>query len=192
MLFRGEQAGRVGRGAARRLAILLTLVLVGTGLLAACSPGPASQAHADASSPSPVARSSAAVQSVPIKVVRHGESALELVPVFIGGHGPYTFVLDTGSSVSSVSKQLATVLHLPLTGASSTISGVVKSKKVPVASIRAWKMGNVPLAPERVAVLNGSLPGGTRVKGLLGSDELSRFGTVTLDFAHDQLRLTHP
>jgi hypothetical protein len=117
---------------------------------------------------------------------------MELVPVTIDGHGPYVFLLDTGSSVSSVSRHLATALHLPSTGGHTSISGVVTSKTVPLLFIRAWKVGPVPLSPEQVLVVRDSLPGGNRVQGLLGSDELSRFGTVTLDFTHDQLRLSSP
>lgn len=189
MLLRREGDGATGRGTAGRRVSWLAAAVAAASLLTACSSSPSSRALPTVSTS---AHTSAAVKSVPIKVVRHGESALELVPVYIDGHGPYVFVLDTGSSVSSVSKQLVTTLHLPLTGTSSRISGVVTSKKVPLASIRNWKVGTVSLAPDRVIVLSNSLPGGSTVKGLLGSDELSRFGSVTLDFTDDQLRLARP
>ena len=111
--------------------------------------------------------------------------------MFVDGHGPYPFLLDTGSSVSSVSKKLATQLNLPCTGNTAVISGVVTSKKVPVVTIRAWKVGHVLLTPDKVAVLS-SPPGTNSVAGLLGSDELGHFGAVTEDFQHHQLLLAMP
>jgi hypothetical protein len=124
-------------------------------------------------------------------VVKQGPATLELVPVSINGHGPYTFVLDTGSSISSVSKQLATTLKLPRTGTIARVSGVVTSTNVSLVLIRGWKVGQVTLAPEKIAMLSLSKTIGP-VAGLLGSDELSRFGAVTLNFRTNQVRITPP
>lgn len=171
----------------RRLWRLLPAI-AGLGLLVACSPDSGGQATTSASSPRATATSPHA-EMVPVTVVRHGRAVLELVPVFVDGHGPYMFILDTGSSISSVSGKLATALNLPQTGRSTTISGVVTSTNVPIVSIRTWKLGRVALVPDKVAVVSGSPTTGSAV-GLLGSDELSRFSSVVLDFAHSQLRLT--
>lgn len=124
-----------------------------------------------------------------MRVIKHGQAALELVPVFINGHGPYTFLLDTGSSTSSVTSKLATELKLPKTGSTARIDGVLQSKKVPLVKIAGWKVGHVVLTPEKVPVLNSS-PAAGSVAGLLGSDELSRFAAVTENFQHHQLRLS--
>lgn len=124
-------------------------------------------------------------------VVRNGPGTLEIVPVFVNGRGPYRFLLDTGSSTSSVSGKLASTLHLPRTGGTAQIRGVVKGQKVPIVAIRGWKVGDVALTPDNVAVL--SPPSGTgSVAGLLGSDELRHFSAVTVDFRHHQLRLALP
>ncbi len=67
---------------------------------------------------------------------------------------------------------------------------MASSSRVPLAAITGWKLGRVPLAPDTVAVLDLSRTGGS-VDGLLGSDELRHFGTVTINFSRRELRLAH-
>lgn len=169
----------------------LAAVISVTALLTACSGTAGSHAAAATDSPSGqgVPTASAATRTVPMTVVRNGQSTLETVPVYVDGHGPYKFLLDTGSSVSSVSSKLVTMLHLPKTGNHARIKGVSSSEKVSIATIRSWKVGHVSLTPEKVAVLT-STPSSGSVMGLLGSDELGRFAAVTEDFQSHQLRLT--
>jgi len=162
---------------------------VAAAVLTACSANP--QSHVATSATSVRSPTVASAASVPMTVIRSGRSAMEIVPVTIDGHGPYRFMLDTGSSVSSVTSQLAAMLHLPRTGAKAVIKGVVGSQKVPVVAIAGWKVGNTVLTPAKVAVL-GSASGPNPVLGLLGSDELSRFGSVTEDFQDHQLLLAPP
>ena len=129
--------------------------------------------------------------AVPMVVISHGQSQVELVPVYVDGRGPYAFLLDTGSSISSVSRQLAAGLSLPQTGKVAQINGVATTSRVPLVSITDWRLGRYRLAPETVAALN--IPGSPRsVAGLLGSDELRRFGAVTIDFRHLRLQLAEP
>ena len=56
---------------------------------------------------------------VPLSSARHGEV---VIPVFVGGEGPYRFILDTGSSHTAISQTLATAL------------GAVPVAKAPVAT----------------------------------------------------------
>jgi len=124
-------------------------------------------------------------------VVSYGQSQVELVPVYVNGHGPYAFLLDTGSSISSVSRQLAAGLSLPRTGKIARIDGVATTSRAPLVSITDWRLGRYRLAPEAVAALN--IPGNAdSVAGLLGSDELRRFGEVTIDFRNLRLQLAEP
>jgi hypothetical protein len=62
-----------------------------------------------------------------------------LLPVMINGHGPYTFLLDTGSSATTLSAGLVRDLHLPTKAAqdfSSTPFGMVASiTRVDIGSI---------------------------------------------------------
>lgn len=163
--------------------------------LTACSGGGGSGAGAAPSSHgrgAPAAAGSPAAEvTVPLKVVRHGRATLELVPVWVNGHGPFTFMLDTGSSISSVSRRLATRLRLRSSGTTTQIRGVVTSSRVPLVTVTDWKLGSAVLAPESVAVLDLSRTGGS-VAGLLGSDELRHFGAITVDFARQRLRLAQP
>ena len=57
-----------------------------------------------------------------MKVLAHGRATAEVVPVYVNGHGPFSFLLDPGSTVSSVSRQLASRLGLHQTGSTTKIS----------------------------------------------------------------------
>lgn len=185
---RPEWARRTGTrlsGSPGRRVLPLAAVMAMIALLAACSGGSGSSAVAA----SPAGNQAAVYRTVPMTVIRHGQATAETVPVYINGHGPYTFLLDTGSTVSSINSKLEAKLHLPKTGNKAQIKGVVNSKKVPVVTIKGWKVGQVSLTPEKVAVLQSSPTSGS-IMGLLGSDELGRFSSVTVNFQRQQLRLT--
>lgn len=130
---------------------------------------------------------------MPLKVVTHGKATLEVVPVYINGHGPYRFLLDTGSAISSVSKRLAKTLNLPDTGSTKQVRGVVSSTRIPLVRVKRWKLGPVKLAAERIGAISisGSGTGANVIAGLLGSDELKRFGWARIDFQHQRLILGH-
>lgn len=184
---RWTEMSRVGEDKAQRTTGLvrwpLAAVMALMALLTACSGTGGSSASATGAP--------ATTKTVPMTVIRNGQSTVETVPVYVDGHGPYAFLLDTGSSVSSVSGRLVTALHLPKTGNHAQIKDVAASKKVSIVRIRSWKVGHVSLTPEKVAVLSSSSTSGS-VMGLLGSDELSHFAAVTENFQHGQLRLTSP
>jgi predicted aspartyl protease len=125
-----------------------------------------------------------------MKVIHPGKATLALVPVTIHGKGPFAFLLDSGSSTSSISKNVARRLGLSPTGRTQTVQGVVSRTKVPLVRIAHWKLGDVDLGKDVAAAIKISSRGGSTVDGLLGSDELSGFGQVTLDFAHSKVRVT--
>ncbi|MFR0357327.1 retropepsin-like aspartic protease [Streptomyces sediminimaris] len=154
-------------------------------LLAGCSGG-----GGTAGSASP-ASSTSRSRSVPVKVVTHGGQTIVLLRVSIHGSGPYLFVLDTGASSSAVDKSLAQRLNLPRTGERQQISGVVGKDKVPVVRLRDWRAGSVRLDTARATAVDfgGTAFRSEGVRGLLGSDVLSDFGSITLDYRHQVLRL---
>jgi predicted aspartyl protease len=121
--------------------------------------------------------------SLPMRVVNSGDGTLVFVPVRVNGRGPYEFVLDTGSSNSSVDRSLVRRLGLPRTGQQHRVQGVTGSGVVPIVKVRRWTLGGVPLRATSLAVVDL----GMGVAGLLGSDELRAFGSVTLDFQHDRI-----
>lgn len=130
-------------------------------------------------------------RSVAIKVVngRQG-STLALVPIFINGHGPYPFILDTGASKSAIDQHLVMALGLPVGGTVHGISGVGSTTSARKVTIRDWRAGDIHL--RKRIVLGVNLPGNPDqpgVKGLLGSDVLSDFDALHLDYAHSTLTL---
>ncbi|MEV0408384.1 retropepsin-like aspartic protease [Actinoallomurus sp. NPDC050550] len=131
--------------------------------------------------PSPVETGSAF--SLPMRVINSGDGTLVFVPVRVNGRGPYEFVLDTGSSNSSVDRSLVRRLGLPRTGQQHRVQGVTGSGTVPIVKVRQWTIGGIPLRAHSLAVVDL----GMGVSGLLGSDELRRFSSVTLDFQHDRI-----
>jgi predicted aspartyl protease len=128
--------------------------------------------------------------SVPIKVITTQGETMVLVPVKVNGRGPYNFVLDTGASSSTVSRTLARRLHLPKTGNTAHLRGVTGSAVVPLVTVNRWTVGGQRLHGRSLPVIDlGGDFGVGQVGGLLGSDELRRFGAVQLDYKHHQLVL---
>lgn len=141
-------------------------------------------------------------QTVHIEVIatsgRPNREAMALVPVYIDGQGPYAFALDTGASTSLIARPLATKLHLRQMGSAGTLHGVTGSARGVKVQIRSWRAGKVGLpaqviaaiGPKAAAPAQASGPGGA--VGLLGSDVLSRYGKIAVDYEHSLLILDPP
>jgi predicted aspartyl protease len=130
--------------------------------------------------------------NVAIKVVRHGKQVIALVPVTINGKGPYTFALDTGASQSLVDSSVAKELDVKPTGDTHKVAGISSVTKVTSIAVKRWRVGKVQLPATTIVEENlpfGNADGG--VQGLLGSDMLSQFDVVTIDYNHSVLRLHH-
>ena len=127
---------------------------------------------------------------VAIKVLKHGRQVIALVPVTIDGKGPYTFALDTGASQSLVDSAVARDLGVKHSDGSHRVAGITNVTKVHTIEVAHWQVGDVQLPATTVVEANlpfGNADGG--VQGLLGSDMLSQFDVVTIDYAHGMLRL---
>jgi predicted aspartyl protease len=127
-----------------------------------------------------------------LNVVKHGKQVLALVPVTINGKGPFTFALDTGASQSLMDSAVARRLQVPRKGSAGNIAGVNSVKKASLVKVSSWRVGQVKLPPTTIVTMN--LPFGNAfagIQGLLGSDVLSSFDVVTIDYGKQQLRL-HP
>ncbi len=127
---------------------------------------------------------------VALDVVKHGNQVIALVPVTINGYGPYTFALDTGASQSLVDSQVARELRVKKTGNTHPVAGITNVTKVHTIEVRNWRVGKVQLPATTVVEANlpfGNAGGG--IQGLLGSDMLSAFDVVTIDYAKGRLRL---
>ena len=129
---------------------------------------------------------------VAIKVLRHGRQVIAVVPVTIDGKGPYTFALDTGASRSLMDTGVAKRLHVPRKGTAGKIAGINSVSKAALVKVTTWQVGQIDLPATTIVMSN--IPFGNAyagIQGLLGSDMLSRFDVVTIDYAKQQLRL-HP
>jgi hypothetical protein len=137
-----------------------------------------------------------------IAKVSKPRAALALVPVYINGHGPLPFALDTGASRSLVALSLARRLHLPTRGAAGTVTGVTGGgRPAQNVYVSSWSAASVRLPPATIAALSSE--GAPRAKagrsgrlrgpvGLLGSDVLSRYGKIAVDYDRELLILDPP
>lgn len=130
---------------------------------------------------------------VPIEVSTVAGQVAELVNVCIAGQGPFPFVLDSGAGQSTIDAHLARRLHLRAAGQAETFAGVNCTGLARPVSVGQWSLEGVDLAPQQLT--SATLPeigGKGEPVGLLGSDVLSRFGAVRIDFAAGDLLLPGP
>jgi predicted aspartyl protease len=106
------------------------------------------------------------------------------VPVTIGEHGPYRFVVDTGAERTVISRELADQLQL---GASRPIllTSVVDVQRVPTVIIPRLNVGRRTVADIQAPALAQQHLG---AQGMLGVDSLQS-QRVTFDFRRRELRL---
>lgn len=130
----------------------------------------------------------AAQATVPLVVLkaRDGET-LALARVVIHGR-PFTFLIDTGSSKTLVDVALARQLHLQQVGKPVKVTGVGCSEAASKVRLKNWSIGGQAL-PSIVATSSVIAGANGKAFGLLGSDVLSHFGSIDLDYAHSQLTL---
>ncbi len=130
---------------------------------------------------------------MPLTVSVVAGQVAETSDVCIGGQGPYPFVLDSGAGQSTIDAGLAHRLHLAAAGAASEFAGVGCTGAAQPVSVGAWSLDGVALAPQQLTAATLPQMGGKgEPVGLLGSDVLSRFGAVRIDFDPGALVLPGP
>jgi hypothetical protein len=135
---------------------------------------------------------SAGVQ-VPITVSTVAGQVAETVNVCIDGQGPFPFVLDSGAGQSTIDARLSRRLHLAATGPVTEFDGVGCTGMARTVDVASWSLAGVGLAPQGLSAASLPQVGGRgEPVGLLGSDVLSRFGAVRLDFRRGRLVLGGP
>lgn len=117
-----------------------------------------------------------------------GGGVTVLAPVLIDGHGPYSFVVDTGASISLIDRSLANQLGLKVSGSSQQVEGIGGIQTVIPVQISGWSIGkiNLPTTTIDKTFFSSSELGGHAV-GLLGSDIWDAFGAVTIDYTNQTL-----
>ena len=130
----------------------------------------------------------AAQATVPLRVLKAKDGeVLALAVVRIHGRF-FPFLIDTGSSKTLVDDALAKQLHLKTVGKPVNVTGVGCSEGARKVRLGRWSIGGQSL-PTIVATSSVIAGANGQAFGLLGSDVLSRFGTISIDYAHGELTL---
>lgn len=118
------------------------------------------------------------------------KKALILLPVFVAGRGPYSFVLDTGATATVVSNELADALALPRgetqDGRGAAGKMTLMKSQLPSLTVCHQTLENLPVSVTDLGFLARAM--GTQVDGALGHSFLRHFA-MTLDYATNALRL---
>lgn len=132
-------------------------------------------------------------QRVRLKVIAaKGRNTIALVPVFINGRGPYPFALDTGASQSLIDSTLAHALRLRVVGKSPPLHGITGGGRGQSVQVNNWRAGGVRLPADTISSFRLLTGRGNGPAGLLGSDVLSRYGKIAVDYDRDLLLLDPP
>jgi predicted aspartyl protease len=135
----------------------------------------------------------AGAERVPITVSSVAGQVAELVNVCIEGQGPYPFVVDSGAGESIIDAHLAARLKLAHDGAVQEYGGVGCTGTAQPVAVPSWSVAGVALDPQDLTAAtlpDFGVPG--QPVGLLGSDVLSRFGAVRIDFKAQTLTFGGP
>lgn len=125
---------------------------------------------------------------IPVVVIKSGGGATAVFArVVIHGH-VFPFLIDTGATVTLVDPAIAARLHLRTVGKPHRFCGVTGCSAARRVRLRNWSVGGQPL-PDIVASSSPIAGTGGHAFGLLGSDVLSQFGSVTIDYRNKQLIL---
>ena len=162
----------------RRHGIPLLLFLLSVSL-ASCAQGGGAQPSSALGRPAPSGQ-----LTVPLKIVQGPtRSTLALVPVSIEGQGPYDFALDTGASNSTIDTTLAKKLNLQQVGSAGQVTGVAAMTQAQFLGVSKWQVGDIMLPETKlIGVELGGPNAQAGLAGLLGSDILSQYGAVTIDY----------
>jgi predicted aspartyl protease len=110
---------------------------------------------------------------IPAQVALHRQpDGRILVDAVIDGHGPYPFVLDTGSSVTVLDLALVVELGLASQGYDVTVHGVVSQSSAPAFESVSVGLGDDAIAPPWVVGLD--IAGLSGARGVIGIDVLSQ------------------
>jgi hypothetical protein len=127
--------------------------------------------------------------TVPLQVVLGpGSTSLDLRLRL--GHGPaHTFAVDTGSSQSVVATGLANAAHLAPSDLAERQATVCSTITAPLVHSGPWSIPGVSLHPQLIAETDFGAISDSGVVGLLGSDQLIRYGWVVFDYRGGRLIL---
>lgn len=180
--------------AARALARVLAALALAGGAAACSDSEPRSERMpvrtTGASSAVSTTRSENRALEVDLRVVSGPGGVFAFADVFIRGKGPFAFTVDTGASRSVVDWDLVKRLGIETIGEPIEVTGITCRGQARKVRLRGWRVGDVPLPRAAIQTIDMPEPSdGTAIDGLLGSDILSRFGAVTVNYTDERLVL---
>ena len=101
----------------------------------------------------------------------------------------YDFVVDTGSSQSVVASSVVAARHLGSTDQAQRQTTVCSTITVPLVRSGPWSIPGVTLHQQLLGSVSFGPIGADGTAGLLGSDQLKRFGWVIFDYRGGRLIL---
>jgi predicted aspartyl protease len=114
-----------------------------------------------------------------------------LVPVKINGHGPYTFVLDTGATLTCIDQKLVDQLKLPEWRGQFGVGVLAPTTRdVRLVSLDTFEVGQTAATDMKACAIEFSRlqTGGLDARGLVGLNFLKSF-RMSIDFKKKVLRL---
>jgi predicted aspartyl protease len=127
--------------------------------------------------------------SVPLTVTpTQGDVSLGVAVRFTRGPRR-SFVVDTGSSQSVVATSVARAESLGSTDLAQRQATVCSVITVPLVHSGPWSVPGLPLHPQLIGATSFGTISLTGTQGLLGSDQLKRYGWVVLDYRGGQMVL---
>jgi predicted aspartyl protease len=125
---------------------------------------------------------------IPVVVIKRHGSVAVFTEIRIHGR-PFLFQVDTGAERTLVDPAVTRQLHLAL-GAPVTGCGITGCAVAHRVRLENWSIGGQALPPTTaVSTLIFGAASRRIGFGLLGSDVLSKFGSVTIDYLHGTMTL---
>jgi hypothetical protein len=121
------------------------------------------------------------VASVPLRLVNRYQM---IVPVSVNHSGPYQFLLDTGTQITTIDQSLAVELHLEAQG-TAVVTGAGSRQSALVAQLDLLETASHAIPNTKVLVYNLR---NLHVQGILGEDFLEHFDML-IDNVHGLLCL---
>jgi predicted aspartyl protease len=123
-------------------------------------------------------------RGIPFTFVRDN---LMVIPVFLNGHGPYQFLVDTGATHSILSSSVAEHLNV-VGGRKGSLITAAGAVPVTIGTIDIVQIGQVRICKTQIAVTALELFRTLHVDGLLGADYLKQF-KISIDYNNQVLTL---
>jgi predicted aspartyl protease len=128
-----------------------------------------------------------ALTTVSMDVVYAQHQVVALVPVQFSSAKKFVFIIDTGASSSAVSTTAASTLRLAKLKTRTEVSGVGCEASAAQVKSGRWSLSGVSLQEQTLTSITLPTTSSEGVSGLLGSNQLSHFGSVVLDYAGGRL-----